>query len=254
MRHIDNVCEIVGKSYYIVRQSNDSLTITYDFIHRRTILDWVLCRWRWSMSIAHISYDEPRRYTMSCDVVRDVVRHRTKFLNMTKNCHVIVRLTPIDCDVVQHRATSHDLPPNGPWSPLNFNARPSHDLYTTSHDHRTALWNVVWCLRYPAMLGITARFLIITKTPKTSRDDPWWLQRRVTSHDYTRFTPDSPWSPKFTHRFSFILPNQIIYLRRLLVRERNWIVEQENISYGISWQCSFTIKYLIFLWFSRGIS
>ena len=162
----------------VARFSYDRMTV----VRCRTILV-LRRRWRWSMSIAHISYDLPRRYTMSCDVVRDVVRHRTKFLNMTKNCQDIVRLTPIDCDVAQRRATSHDLPPDGPWSPLNFNARPSHDLYTTSHDHRTTLWNVVWCLRYPAMLGIAARFLIITKTPKASCDDPWWLQRRVTSHD-----------------------------------------------------------------------
>ena len=36
LRHIDNVCEIVGKSYYIVRQSNDSRTMTYDF----TMIAW----------------------------------------------------------------------------------------------------------------------------------------------------------------------------------------------------------------------
>ena len=57
-------------------------------------------------------------------------------------------------------------------------------------------------LQYPTMLGIAARFLNITKSPKTSRDAPWWLRRRETSHDYTRFTPDGPRSPKFTHRKS----------------------------------------------------
>ena len=36
LRHIDNICEIVGKSYYIVRQSNDSRTMTYDF----TMIAW----------------------------------------------------------------------------------------------------------------------------------------------------------------------------------------------------------------------
>ena len=57
-------------------------------------------------------------------------------------------------------------------------------------------------LRYPTMLGIAARLLNITETPKTSGDDPWWLRRRVTSHDYTRFTPEYSQSPKFTHRRS----------------------------------------------------
>ena len=52
------------------------------------------------------------------------------------------------------------------------------------------------------MLGISAKFLNITNTPKTSGDDPWWLRHRVTSHDYTRLTPDGPRSPKFTHRKS----------------------------------------------------
>ena len=37
--------------------------------------------------------------------------NRRKFLNMTKNCQDIVRLVPDDCDVVQRRARSHDLPP-----------------------------------------------------------------------------------------------------------------------------------------------
>ena len=57
-------------------------------------------------------------------------------------------------------------------------------------------------LRYPTMLGISAKFLNITNTPKTSGHDPWWLRRRATSHDYTRFTPDGPRSSKFTHRKS----------------------------------------------------
>ena len=57
-------------------------------------------------------------------------------------------------------------------------------------------------LRYNAMLGISAKYLNITNTPKTSGDDPWWLWRCATSHDYTRFTPDGPRSPKFTHRKS----------------------------------------------------
>ena len=57
-------------------------------------------------------------------------------------------------------------------------------------------------LRYPTMLGIAASFFYITKTPNTSRNDPWWLRRRATSHDYSRFTPDGPRSPKFTHRKS----------------------------------------------------
>ena len=56
------------------------------------------------------------------------------------------------------------------------------------------------------MLGIAASFCNITKTPKTSGDDPRWLRRRATSHDYTRFTPppppDGPRSPTFTHRRS----------------------------------------------------
>ena len=100
-------------------------------------------------------------------------------------------------------------------------ARPLHDVARSSHNlvERRAMaliYIVRWrcttsCdlvrpskikLRCPTMLGIAARFLNITNTPKTSRDDPWWLRRRATSHDYTRFTPDGPRSPKFTHRKS----------------------------------------------------
>ena len=57
-------------------------------------------------------------------------------------------------------------------------------------------------LRYPTILGITARFLNFIKTPKTSGDDPWWLRRRVTSHNDTWFAPNGPRSPKCKRRRS----------------------------------------------------
>ena len=47
-------------------------------------------------------------------------------------------------------------------------------------------------LRYPTMLGISAKFLNITNTRKTSGDDLSWLRRRTITHD-------SPRSPIFTH-------------------------------------------------------
>ena len=97
-------------------------------------------------------------------------------------------------------------------------ARPLHDVARSSHNlvERRAMslvYTVRWrfttscdlvrpikiILRYLTMLGISVKLLNITNT---SGDDPWWLRRRATSHDYTRFTPDGPRSPKFTHRKS----------------------------------------------------
>ena len=105
-----------------------------------------------------------------------------------------------------------------------FNARPSHDPYVARSSHNPVerramalVYIVRWrcttscdlvrpskiILRYSTMLGFSARLLNITNTPKTSGDDPLWLRRRATSHDYTRFTPDGPRSAKFTHRKSY---------------------------------------------------
>ena len=80
-------------------------------------------------------------------------------------------------------------------------ARPLQDVARSSHIHvercaMSLVYIVRWCcttscdlvrpskinLRYPTMPEISARFLNITHTPKTSGDDPW--------------------SPKFTHRKS----------------------------------------------------
>ena len=53
-------------------------TILDCVLRRCTIIDEVVRRRR--TSIAQISCDESRRRTMSCDIVRDVVRHRTIIL------------------------------------------------------------------------------------------------------------------------------------------------------------------------------
>ena len=86
-------------------------------------------------------------------------------------------------------------------------ARPLHDVARSSHNivelrAMSLIYIVMWrcatscdlvrpskiILRYPTMLGIAARFLNITKTPRTSRDDPWWLQRRTITHDSPRWS------------------------------------------------------------------
>ena len=138
----------------------------------------------------------------------DVIRYHRHSRTWPKTAMASWDWPPDDCDVIQRRATSHDLPP------------------MVRDHHKMSLIYIVRCccttscdivrpskiiLRYPTllgiaaystMLGIAARFLNITKTPKTSRDDPWWLRRRATLHDYTQFIPDGPRSPKFTHRKS----------------------------------------------------
>ena len=152
----------------------------------------------------------------SYDVVRDVIRHRTIIFGYPIWTRIAAifwtspRIGPDDCDVVQRRTIYPRWSPITLRSPivwpvwplaknLKFNARPSLVYIvrwrcTTSCDLRLVRHSKI-ILRSHTMLGIAAKFLNITNTPKTSGDDPWWLRRRTTSHDYTRFTPDGPRSP-----------------------------------------------------------
>ena len=106
-------------------------TILDEVLRRRTIIDEVTRRRR--TTIAQISCDEPRRRTMSCEIVRDVVRHRTIILGYPTWTRIAASfwtwsktaktsrdwppMTATSSNVVQRRATLHDLPPDNPRSP-----------------------------------------------------------------------------------------------------------------------------------------
>ena len=68
-------------------------------------------------------------------------------------------------------------------------ARPLHDVACGLVRHSKII------LRYPVILGIAARFLNITKTPKTSGDGPLMAatsQRRTITHDSSPITKIYP--------------------------------------------------------------
>ena len=111
----------------VVRSCDDRVTVVRcrtildSVLRRRTIIDKVV--WRRRTTIAqHIvrwastSLDVVWRRTTSHDHLRISHMHenRRKFLNITKNCQDIVRLTPDDCDVVQRRTI------NARWSAITL--------------------------------------------------------------------------------------------------------------------------------------
>ena len=118
------------------------------------------------------------------------------------------------------------------------------------------IYSVGWCfatscdlvrpsniiLRHITMLGIAARFLYIIKTPKTSGDDPWWLRRRATSHDYTRFTP--PWSTITKMYPSYDVVNASVTVALTLVEHRigSTLVIRGNIFAGLKWWSKWLLK------------
>ena len=155
------------------------------------------------------SYDVIARLLHKYHVVRDVVRHRTIIFRYP----TWTRIAASFWTWPKTAKTSWDWPP---MTATSYDvARSSHNL-VERRVMSLIVYIVRWCcttscdlvrpskisLRYPTMLGISTKFLNISNTPKTSGDNPWWLRRRATSHDYTRFTPDGPWSPIFTHRKS----------------------------------------------------
>ena len=50
-------------------------------------------------------------------------------------------------------------------------------------------------VRYSTISCIATRFLNMTENRQDVVLGPRWLRRRITSHDYARFTPDGPRSP-----------------------------------------------------------
>ena len=140
----------------VVRRSYDGRAMSYDprlslatsYDHR-----WIV--WRRRTSIAKKSCDEPRRRTMSYDVVRDVVRHRTIILRYPTWTRIAASfctwpktaktswdwppITATSYNVVQRRATSHNVHP----------MVRDHSQFT----HRRWSWDVL-------MVGVTTSYKI----------------------------------------------------------------------------------------------
>ena len=147
-------------------------TILDEVVRRRTILDEVVRQRR--TTIAQISYDEPRRRSMPCDVVQ----HRTIILiyptlkRIAASFWTWPKTTNTSWNWLRRRATSHDyaqLTPDGPRSPrihpsyvvvwhindrcdhqlynLKFNTRPLHDVARSSHNIIKAM-SLIYIVRW----------------------------------------------------------------------------------------------------------
>ena len=126
---------------------------------------------------------------------------------------------------------------------LKFNTRPSHDHYTTSHNHRTTLWLrrtmfLIYIVRWRCATScdlvrpskiIFSFFLTIHynsawnrsqvfEHDKNSQDIGWWPLMATTPCSVARLHtihPDGSRSPKFTHhRSSYDVVNTMVYMWR----------------------------------------
>ena len=160
---------IIGESYDIVRQSNDSRTMTYGF----TMIAW------WEGNIALYMRVEwcngHATCMMSYEDRMTVVRGGTISDEAVRRCSTTI--AHISYDWLRYRVTSYAI-------------AKVIVIYTTVTSIAESFWT------WPK----TAKTLWYCPPPPPMTAT--WLRRCVMSHTYTRFTPDGPRSLEFNHRRS----------------------------------------------------